>query len=89
MAEQKHMENLTQKVKQLEDEVKQLKAVGIVKYKKCFDCTSDLVPPLKIVNISTDGFNVAQYIVCPICLSENATRSEVIPTSNKNYFKFI
>ena len=48
-----------------------------IHYKKCHDCGSDLVPPLKISNVLKLQ-DVEQYIICPICLGETMCKRKAI-----------
>lgn len=68
------IEHLKRRVDDLEKKIAALPPAKIC-YKKCHDCGSDLVPPLKISNIPKLG-HVEQYIICPICLGETACTRE-------------
>lgn len=73
--------DLEARIVQLENEVKRLltnASQGVIRYKKCHDCQSDLVPPLKVVNMGV-GANILQYIECPICLGQTSCMRQIPP----------
>ena len=75
MDSKSEIENLKQRVDELEKKIATLPPANIC-CKKCHDCGSVLVPPLKISHVQKLG-HVEQYIVCPICLGETSCKREV------------